>query len=199
MELKNRIESFAKQVGKRIVINVPLLGTWIYRKMRNAGKQVLGDSESVIRNGNWSGNDTCWRMALDLNRALLYVNSDGTWRDRFHPKAYLAIADGIVGGQGNGPLCPDPVQSNVLVSGNNPAEVDAVVAKLMGFDPDKIPIIKHAFEPHRWPITTRKMDEIMVFDDRIEREVKIDKLMPAVDGGFGPHYGWKNLERHEEE
>ncbi len=26
----------------------------------------------TIRNGNWQGNDTCWRMALDLNRALLY-------------------------------------------------------------------------------------------------------------------------------
>jgi len=193
MSFKNWVESRAKQVGKRIAINVPLLGTWFYRKMRNAGKQVLGDSETVIRNGNWSGNDTCWRMALDLNRALLYANLDGTWRDHFQPKAYLAIVDGIVGGQGNGPLCPEPVQSNVLVSGINPVEIDAVVAKLMGFEPDKIPIIKHAFAPHRWPITTRRMDEITVFDERLERKVKIDELMPAVDGGFVPHFGWNDV------
>ena len=132
-------------------------------------------------------------MALDLNRALLYANSDGTWRDRFHPKAYLAIVDGIVGGQGNGPLCPDPVQSNVLVSGTNPAEVDAVVAKLMGFDPNNIPIIKYAFEPHRWPNSIKKIEEIAVFDERVECKVKIHELMPAVDGGYVPHFGWKSI------
>lgn len=197
--LKNRVESFAKQLGKKMAMKFPLLGTWIYRKMRNAGKQVLGDSETVVRNGNWSGNDTCWRMALDLNRALLYANSDGTWRDRFHPKAYLAIVDGIIGGEGNGPLCPDPIQSNVLVSGTNPAEVDAVVAKLMGFAPANIPIVKYAFEPHRWPISTKTMAEITVFDERVQREVKIDELAAAVDGGFRQHFGWKSLEQGEEE
>jgi len=79
LSFKNRVESYAKHKGKRIAINAPVIGTWIYRKMRNAGKQVLGDSDAVIRNGNWSGNNTCWRMALDLNRALLYANLDGTW------------------------------------------------------------------------------------------------------------------------
>jgi uncharacterized protein (DUF362 family) len=132
-------------------------------------------------------------MVLDLNRALLYANLDGTWRDSFHPKAYLAIVDGIVGGQGNGPLCPDPVQSHVLVSGTNPAEVDAVVAKLMGFIPSKIPVIKNAFAPHRWPISTKEMEDIRVFDERLGSEVKMDDVMPAVDGGFVPHFGWKTI------
>lgn len=190
---KNRVESGAKQAGTKIALNVPILGTWIYRKMRNVGKQVLGDSETVIRNGNWSGNDTCWRMALDLNRALLYGNSDGSWRDRFQPKAYLAIVDGIVGGQGNGPLCPDSAQSNVLVSGTNPAEIDAVVAKLMGFNPNKIPIIMHSFEAHRWPISTKNMEDITVFDGREGCEVGLDELSPAVEGGFVPHFGWNDL------
>lgn len=199
MSLKNRVESFAKQVGKKMAINVPWLGTWVYRKMRNTGKQVLGDSEAVIRNGNWSGNDTCWRMALDLNRALLYANSDGSLRDYLRPKAYLSIVDGIIGGEGNGPLCPEPVSSGVLIAGTNPAEVDAVVAKLMGFDPKKIPIIKYAFDPHRWPISTKTIKEITVLDERVQREVKIDELMPTVDGGFVPHFGWKNLERDEED
>ena len=114
---------------------VPGLGTWLYRKMRNAGKVALGDSETVIRNGNWAGNDTCWRMALDLNRSLLYGNPDGSLREAGKAKHYLAIVDGIIGGQGNGPLCPDPVGSNVLIAGTDPAAVDAVAARLMGFDP----------------------------------------------------------------
>lgn len=193
--LASRIESQAKQLGKNVAMKIPVLGTWAYRKMRNAGKQLLGDSDTVIRNGNWAGNDTCWRMALDLNRALLYANADGTWRDQFHPKAYLAIVDGIVGGEGNGPLCPDPVQANVLVSGANPAEVDAVVAQLMGFDPRKIPIVAHAFDAHRWPIASRAMADIRVFDERIGREVGLFDVAPAVPGGFVPHFGWSELRR----
>ena len=194
LSLKNRIEFCAKRVGRKVALDVPLVGTWVYRKMRSAGKQVLGDSEAVIRNGNWSGNDTCWRMALDLNRGLLYANLDGTWRDRFHPKAYLAVVDGIVGGQGNGPLRPDPVQSNVLVLGSDPAEVDAVVARLMGFDPRRVPIVAHAFDAHCWPITARSMiDEITVFDGRVGRELGLAELGPAVMGGFVPSFGWSNL------
>lgn len=188
-----RLESLVKQFGKNIALKVPILGTWFYRKMRNTGKHLLGDSDAVIRNGNWSGNDTCWRMALDLNRALLYSNSDGSWRDRFHPKAYLAIVDGIVGGEGNGPLCPDMVESNVLVAGSNPAEVDAVVARLMGFDPCKVPIVAHAFDAHKWPIATRAMADIRVYDERLGQEVGLFEVTPAVDGGFSPHFGWSEL------
>jgi uncharacterized protein (DUF362 family) len=186
------LESRAKRFGQ-MGAALPVVGPWLYRKFRGAGVQVLGDSTTVVRNGNWAGNDTCWRMALDLNRALLYGNSDGTWRDSFQPKAYLAIVDGIVGGQGNGPLSPDPVESNVLVSGTNPAEVDAVVARLMGFDPTRIPIVREAFEPHRWPIGRKPMNETRVFDERIGRELGLDELTPAVAGGFVPHFGWSAL------
>ncbi len=191
--LRNRVEGRAKRIGQTIALRIPFVGTWLYRKMRNAGKQVLGDSESVIRNGNWAGNDTCWRMALDLNRALLYINEDGTWRNPPSTKPYLAIVDGIVGGQGNGPLCPDPVMSNVLVSGTNPAEVDAVVARLMGFDPHTIPLIANAFQSHRWPIATRPIDEVKVLDDRLGRELALPEIVGVVDGGFAPHFGWATL------
>ena len=190
---RNRVEFNTKRIGKSVALKTPVLGPWIYRKMRNLGKEILGDSETVVRNGNWSGNDTCWRMALDLNRALLYANSDGTWRDRDHPKTYLAIVDGITGGQGNGPLCPDPVQSNVLVSGTNPAEVDAVVSKLMGFNPCQIPIVRSAFDAHCWPIATKPMGSISVFDGRVGHELDLDGIAPAVTGGFVPHFGWSNL------
>lgn len=194
LSLKNRFESSIKHIGNKIALNESFLGTWLFRKMRNVGKQVLGDSETVIRNGNWSGNDTCWRMALDLNRALLYGNADGSWRDCFQPKAYLAFVDGIIGGEGNGPLCPESVQSNVMISGTNPAEVDAVVAKLMGFDPKKIRLIRHAFDPHRWPIAKKSMNEIIIFDGRLGREVGLAEIVPVVKGGFAPHFGWKNLQ-----
>jgi uncharacterized protein (DUF362 family) len=196
--LANSTEGILKQVGRQMILHIPTAGSWVYRKMRNAGKSILGDSATVIRNGNWAGNDTCWRMTLDLNRALLYGNCDGTWRDRRQPKAYLAIVDGIIGGQGNGPLCPDPVPSNVLVAGTTPGHIDAVVAMLMGFDPHRIPMIERAFEPHRWPIAmSGRMNEIIVLDRHLKRRVVLPELAPAVKGGFVPHFGWNDIRNTE--
>src|SRR5262249_38395097 len=47
---------------------------------RSLGHVAFGDSRNVIRNGSWYGNDTIWRMILDLNKILLYANPDGTFR-----------------------------------------------------------------------------------------------------------------------
>jgi uncharacterized protein (DUF362 family) len=192
-----RVESAVKKAGRRMAMSAPGVGTWMYRKARKVGTMALGDSDTVIRNGNWHGNDTCWRMALDLNRALLYGNRDGKWREAKDPvKHYLALVDGILGGQGNGPLCPDPVHSRVLLSGRNPAVLDAVAARLMGFDPAALPIVMGAFSSHRWPIADRSIDEVVVVDPRQGgQEVRLDDLEPAVPGGFEPHFGWTALLR----
>ena len=40
LSYKNRIESLAKQIGKKVALNVPLLGTWIYRKIRKERNKV---------------------------------------------------------------------------------------------------------------------------------------------------------------
>lgn len=188
--LVTMFERMSKRVGQSGLYNTPILGTWGYRKARNIGKRVFGKSDNTIRNGNWFGNDTCWRMALDINRALLYGNPDGTWRDSESPKQYLTIVDGIIGGEGNGPLYPDEVQSKVLIAGRNPATVDAVACRLMGFDPKSLSILREAFAKHRWPIADRNMGQIMVMDERVGWTVRLKEVIPAVTGGFKPHFGW---------
>jgi uncharacterized protein (DUF362 family) len=195
--LARRMETVLKKAGRNVAVSVPVVGPWMYRKARKVGQMALGDSETVIRNGNWQGNDTCWRMALDLNRALLYGNPDGTWRESSGPaKRYLAMVDGIVGGQGNGPLCPDPAPSKVLFGGRNPAVIDAVAARLMDFDPDSLPIVAGAFASHRWPIADRSMEAIMVADGRRDgRSIPLAEIEPAIAGGFEPHFGWASLRR----
>lgn len=189
------LELRAKKLAQLAMTALPLVGNWLYRKTRKVGQAVLGDSDCVVRNGNWQGNDTCWRMALDLNRALLYGSPDGSWREANQAKGYLAIVDGIVGGEGNGPLCPDEVRSGVLVAGTNPAAVDAVCARLMGFDPREVPIVARAFAPHRWPIADTTLEDLQVFDERCGESVLLDDIQPCVPGGFEPHFGWKNLTR----
>ena len=51
---------------------------------------------------------------------------------------HLAIVDGVVGMEGDGPIMGTPVRSGVLVVGSNLPAVDATVARLMGLDPRKI-------------------------------------------------------------
>lgn len=196
-QLMNIVEARAKRIGRSAMRRIPVAGNWLYRQVRNAGKTALGHSEKVIRNGNWSGNDTCWRMALDLNRALRFGNADGSWREVDHPKAYFSIVDGIIGGEGNGPICPDPVESHVLVAGENPAEIDAICSRLMGFDPRDFPIVRHAFDEHRWPIAASCLNDVSVYDERVGSDVNLYDLAPAVEGGFRPHFGWANLKRPE--
>ncbi len=188
-----RAERVLKKAGRKAALSVPGLGSWLYRRMRNAGKAMLGDSESTVRNGNWHGNDTTWRMSLDLNRGLLYGNLDGTWRERGQAKPFFAIVDGIIGGEGNGPICPDHVDSRVLVAGDNPAEVDAVCARVMGFDPHMLPIVARAFDAHRWPIAEGSLEALQVVDERVGATIPLMAVGPAVPGGFKPHFGWQRL------
>jgi len=190
-----QLERWAKRAGQKLAVALPGLGPWLYRKARNTGKTVLGDSRTVIRNGNWSGNDTCWRMVLDLNRALLYGNPDGTWRGGEAAKPYIAIVDGIVAGEGMGPSAPDPVDAGVLVMGTNPGDVDAVACRLMGYDPSVLPMVREAFGPHRWPISADTLNGVTVLDERCGREVGLSEVEPAVPGGFAPHFGWVDLLR----
>jgi uncharacterized protein (DUF362 family) len=168
------------------------LGNWIYRKSRLMGLRILGGSKSVIRAGNWHGNDTCWRMVLDLNRALLYGNPDGLAHSR---KPYLTIADGIVAGEGNGPLCPDAVRAGVLFGGCDPAVVDATACHLMGIEPSVIPLVRNAFGASPYPINSTELRNAEVIDERVGTRIALSEVRPALARAFRPHFGWQKVWR----
>jgi uncharacterized protein (DUF362 family) len=189
----NVVESMLKKVGHKLALQLPGFGALALRIGHKFGLTVLGDSSAVIRNGNWYGNNTCWRMVLDLNRALLFGISDGTWSKPLIPRNYLCIVDGIVGGEGNGPLSPAPVNSRVLFAGDNPAEVDAVACKLMGFDPLLIPLVREAFADHPMRLCEKSLAGVECLDLRVGSKIRLDEIAPAVPEGFRPHFGWRNL------
>ena len=56
----------------------------------------------------------------------------------------LAIVDGIVGMQGDGPIKGDPMPAGHVVFGTDPVAVDATAAMLMGVDPDRVSYLAEA-------------------------------------------------------
>ncbi|MGA2256460.1 MAG: DUF362 domain-containing protein [Thermoguttaceae bacterium] len=105
----------------------------IYMALRAAARLSGGDR---IAPGGWSGNDTVWRMILDLNHLLFF----GAKRSRH----ILNVVDGIVAGEGEGPLRPTAKPVGMVLVGENPAYVDAVIAKLMGYNLVRVPTVYHA-------------------------------------------------------
>jgi len=108
--------------------------------------------DRVGMDGSWSGNDTIWRTCLDLNRILLYGRPDGTMSGELQRRV-IHIADAIVAGQGNGPLAPEPLDLGLMLGSNNAAAMDWIGAQLLGYDPQKISLVRHAFDQFHWPIT----------------------------------------------
>ena len=84
------------------------------------------NNQITIRGGSWFGNNTLWRMVLDINKVLFYANINGTLRDGGIPnmKKYLSIVDSIVAGEGNGPKAPDAINVGYIMAGLNPVAVD---------------------------------------------------------------------------
>lgn len=100
-------------------------------------------SPPKVIDGSWEGNQTLWRTILDLNRAVLFADRTGRLRDR-PQRRYLAMIDGIVAGEGEGPLGATPVEAGLLVAGRDPALVDHVASQMMGFDSQRIAMIREA-------------------------------------------------------
>lgn len=148
-----------------------------------------------IRDGAWSGNDTVWRAIVDLVRIARYGKTDGTMSS--DPQRILfTIMDGIIAGEGEGPLESQSIHANCLIAGVDPIAVDAVTSKLMGFDFRKVPVIKNGAELTTWPLLDGKLDEITC---RINgSETNINNVNGILEcGPFKPARGW--IGRIEEE
>jgi len=111
---------------------------------RTYGIQVHGTAENLgkrfyIAAGSWYGNDTIWRMVYDLNKIILYASREEGKLSPRPQRSYWAILDGVVAGEGNGPLQPLPVRLGILAFSGDPFVMDSLMARLMGFDFQKIP------------------------------------------------------------
>jgi uncharacterized protein (DUF362 family) len=188
--LHRRIERAAVQGFKRVFPQMGRMRPVVAGPLKAVGKRIFGDTNAgVVRSGNWYGNDTTWRMVLDLNRILMYADADGRWHDR-PVRRFFSLVDGIVAGEGNGPLDPTPRPAGLIIAGLNPVAVDLVCARLMGFDWEKIPMLRRALDEHRFPLARFAAGDV----DCQSNLPSFDRLLSAFEGSclaFEPHFGWK--------
>ncbi|MBW7992321.1 MAG: DUF362 domain-containing protein [Planctomycetes bacterium] len=171
----------------------PLFGPFrriMAKPLKGFGKGIFGDTNTnTIRSGNWFGNDTTWRMVIDLNRILMYADNNGHLQDN-PARRLFCIVDGIVGGEGNGPLDPTPKPAGIVLSGMNPVAVDLVCARLMGFDYQRLPVLYQALHNHYLPITEFEYDEIICKSNDQQFNKPLDKF-DRTNMAFKPHFGWQ--------
>ena len=188
--IKGRVENRLVLRAKKFLREGNPLVQYISRKTKRLGYRIFGDNENVVRSGNWHGNDTVWRMSLDLNRILLYANEDGTMRAADSPKRYMSVVDGLIAMEGNGPVAGTPKACGVIAAGFDPVAVDAACTKMMGFDEAKLPLIHRAFEEHRYPLTTLKRADLQVASNVKEWDGKLEDWPEDSLLYFKPHFGW---------
>jgi len=143
IRLQNRLRE-QLQSRSRLAFSILRPGWNALKKL--AGIRTQGTSDNLDRKfyiaaGSWYGNDTVWRMIYDLNRIIRYGHPNLNKLSNTPQREYVAILDGVTAGEGNGPLQPLPVSLRVVAAARDPFLLDTVAARLMGFDPQSIPML----------------------------------------------------------
>lgn len=169
----------------------------IYRFAKRVGKRLYGPTHKTVRGGAWHGNDTIWRMVLDINRALMYTDSTGVLRTQPTRRRFCVI-DGIVAGEGMGPIYADARPCGVIIAGSNPVAVDVAAAEVMGFDHRQIPMLTEAFSYHDLPLISFDADEIELVSNVPEWNGGLEAIRRAMPYNFAAPLGWDgHIERAE--
>ena len=113
--------------GKALYVSVPKMKTNLYTGVTLGFKNAMGMLPGYMRYRNHNYNIEA--KLVDM----LYL---------FKPD--LTVVDGIIGGEGNTPGPVDPVKVGMIVTGTNSVEVDRVVTRIMGFDPENLALMKEA-------------------------------------------------------
>ncbi len=182
---KRALEGSIMRTAKKILFGRFFLSK-LFVPLKKLGRVVFGDTKEVVRSGNWHGNNTAWRMILDLHKCFFYF--DGTGRRREKPLRYLTIVDGIIGGDGDGPMSCDPVESGVILAGTHPVAVDCVSAQLMGLNWKKTRLLNDAFAIQRLPITGFAPTDITVASNNPEWIGPFEQMKHCFE--FHCHFGW---------
>lgn len=187
--LKRKTEQRLMAGVKEMVKRTGRFGGYIGSVLRKAGSYVFGDTnKNAIRSGNWYGNDTIWRTVFDLHKCWIYADKQGALRQTPQRK-FICFVDGIVAGEGNGPLAPDPNPAGICVLGFDPIAVDTTCGTLLGFDIDKLPILTRAKRARGFSLETFPREDIRVVSNKDVWNGGVMEISDFLQ--FEPHFGWK--------
>jgi uncharacterized protein (DUF362 family) len=129
----------------QLIVSLPKLKTHHWAGVTLAMKNLFGVMPGVCY--GWPKNvlhqEGIPQSILDINAAV---------------RPHLAIVDGIVGMEGDGPIMGTPKHTGLLVMGTNLPAVDATSARLMGINPRRIAYLAAA-SGHLGPIFERHIHQ----------------------------------------
>jgi hypothetical protein len=185
------IDRVLARLASRLDDTVPSLGISPFANGARVLAKVMTRAAQLGRNvmwGAWHGNDTAWRMTLDIARILRSADREG----RLQPKPvrrHLAFVDGIVAGEGEGPLRPRPRKTGLVLFSPDPVAADFACALLMGYDPLRMKLIAEAFKLRSFPLTEADPQEIRLFFNGIP--VSAERLARTLSPPFKTPKGWR--------
>ena len=112
-----------------------------------------GQNAKVKHRGAWPGNDTIWRMVVDLYNGMMK-------RER----KYFSVIDGITAGEGQGPFCPTAKYADTIIAGEDLLACDIACVRYMGFDPYRINYLKYFLN------SKISLEDIKIIHDGMEIE-----------------------------
>lgn len=137
--------------------------------------------------GGWYGNDTVWRMVVDLNSLLLYGKKDGTIGNIPQRKIF-SITDAIIAGDMNGPLEVERVSLGLVTFATSSAFADLAHTALMGLDWQKIPSVRESFGDLPLPLVHTGASKCRLILDG--HEVPLSEIYKVAGIKFRPAPGW---------
>ncbi|HQN43291.1 MAG TPA: DUF362 domain-containing protein [Anaerolineaceae bacterium] len=118
-------------IGRNIV-HLPTVKTHVFTTITGAMKNAFGGL--LHRNRHWT-HSVIHETLVDLLRI----------QQEIHPGIF-AVMDGTFAGDGPGPRAMRWHEKNILLASADQVAIDAISAKLQGFDPMSIPFIRMAHE-----------------------------------------------------
>lgn len=183
-DLSSRLTERAAAGGTDFCSNLLRIQSKVISRVLRMGKGVMG--------GGWHGNDTAWRMALDIARILRYARVDGTLSPT-PQRTHIVLVDGIVAGEGEGPLRPSPRRLGMILFSPDAVAADLACAFIMGYDAYKIPLITNGFAQGSYPLTEARPENVeFVINGKLA-----DMKSLEIDRPLHPPKGWVGkIERH---
>jgi uncharacterized protein (DUF362 family) len=113
------------------IVSMPKMKTHHWVGVTLSMKNLFGLMPGIVY--GWPKNVIHW---VGIEPTILDINET--------VRPHLAIVDGIVGMEGDGPIMGEPKPAGVIVMGRNLPAVDATACRIMGIDPEKVAYLRAA-------------------------------------------------------